>query len=75
MLVESRVGVGLTLAPFLIQVNNVRIVKRLLGNFHGFHLDGQSYRQGLVAAQTPTEPAVSGVGLTTSVLCTCNLTL
>ncbi len=43
------------------------------GNIHGFDLDGKSYRQGLAAAQTPNEPAVSGVRRTVSVLCLLNL--
>ncbi len=44
------------------------------GNIHGFVLDGKSYRQGWVTAQTPTVPAVSFVTITTLFLRTCNLT-
>ncbi len=36
------------------------------GNTHGFLLDGESYRLGQATAQTLTEPAVSGVRITTS---------
>ncbi len=44
------------------------------GDIHGFVLDGQSYRPEWATAQTLTEPAISGVRITTLILCTCNLT-
>ncbi len=44
------------------------------GNIHGFVLDGKSYRQEQVTAQTPTVTAVSGVRITALLLRTCNRT-
>ncbi len=65
-MVGNRVDVGHKLNT----LNNVRMAMSSLwrgpDNINGFIMDGKYYRYGWVTAQTPIEPAVSGVRITTS---------
>ncbi len=60
------------------QKNIVHMIVSLLwckpGKICVFFLDGTTYRPGWATVQTPTEPAVSCVRITRSVLCRCKLT-
>ncbi len=42
-------------------------------NFHGFVLDGQSYRPGWAATQTTSETTVSSARITSLTKCACRL--
>ncbi len=44
------------------------------GNNHGFALGGNTCRSRWATAQTHYAPALSGVKITTSIYCACNLT-
>ncbi len=44
------------------------------GSIHGFLVVEKLDRQGWATAQTPTVPTISGVRITASSLCACNLT-
>ncbi len=88
MLVGNRGGMGLTrstinpMPPFLFPAKGASKKRQRgselpvarMGNIHGFVLGGKSNRQGWATAQTPNEPTVSDLRVTTTALCTCNFT-
>ncbi len=79
MIVENQFDVGLnrsiisSLLPISFQIKGASIKRphgseplwRRQANSHGFGLDGNFYRQEWATAQTPIDPAISGVGITT----------